>query len=91
VNTVTSADGTRIAYDRKGDGPAIILVPAVLSSRAFDPLTGALLDLLASDFSAYFYDRRGRGESSDTQPYAVEREVEDIAALVGAAGGGAYP
>ena len=90
MDTVTSADGTRIGYDRNGDGPAIILVSGALGHRGFDPLTGGLLDLLAPDFSVYFYDRRGRGDSTDTHPYAVEREIEDIAALIEAAGGEAY-
>jgi pimeloyl-ACP methyl ester carboxylesterase len=87
MQTVTSADGTRIAYDRTGEGPPVVLVPAVLSSRAFDVSLGALVDLLAAAFSVYSYDRRGRGDSTDTPPYAVEREIEDIAALVDAAGG----
>jgi pimeloyl-ACP methyl ester carboxylesterase len=90
TSTVTSADGTRIAYDRKGSGPALILVPAVLSARAFDPLMSGLMDQLGDRFTVYFYDRRGRGESTDTAPYAVEREIEDIAALVEEAGGEAY-
>jgi pimeloyl-ACP methyl ester carboxylesterase len=90
TRTVTSADGTRIAYDRKGAGPAVILVPAVLSTRAFDPLAAGLMDLLSDRFTVYFYDRRGRGESTDTPAYAVDREIEDIAALVEEAGGEAY-
>ncbi len=88
---VTSTDGTTIAYETKGDGPAVILVQGALGFRAWDPLTGAVADqLAASGFRTYYYDRRGRGESGDTQPYAVDREIEDIAALVEAAGGSAY-
>lgn len=65
-------------------------MPAVLSTRAFDPITARLMDLLSDRFTVYFYDRRGRGESTDTAPYAVDREIEDIAALVEEAGGEAY-
>ncbi len=89
TGTVTSRDGTEIAFDRRGSGPAVVLVPAVLSTRTFDPLTGALAERLAADHTVFFYDRRGRGESGDTPPYAVDREIEDIAAIVEAAGGSA--
>jgi pimeloyl-ACP methyl ester carboxylesterase len=85
--TVASADGSRITYDRKGDGPAVILVSAVLGTRAFDPLYEGLVEQLSDRFAVYRYDRRGRGDSTDTAPYAVEREIEDIAALIAAAGG----
>jgi pimeloyl-ACP methyl ester carboxylesterase len=84
--TVTSRDGTSIAYDQAGAGPAIILVDGALCFRAFGPM-GALAALLAPHRTVLTYDRRGRGESGDTPPYAVEREVEDIAALIDAAGG----
>jgi pimeloyl-ACP methyl ester carboxylesterase len=90
MNQVISQDGTRIAFDRKGEGPAVILVGAVLSQRAFDPLMAPLLDLLSDRFTVYFYDRRGRGDSGNTPPYAVEREIEDIDALVAEAGGSAF-
>jgi len=82
--TVTSKDGTLISYEQSGAGPAIILVSAALADR-----DGArrLARLLASSFTVINYDRRGRGKSSDTQPYAVEREVEDLEALVNGAGG----
>jgi len=83
---VTSADGTAIAYDRWGSGPAVILVDGALCRRAFGPM-GALSALLAQRFSVYTYDRRGRGDSRDTEPYAPEREIEDLAALIQAAGG----
>jgi alpha-beta hydrolase superfamily lysophospholipase len=86
---VRSADGTQIAFDRAGTGPALILVDAALGFRGFGPM-GALAAELASSFTAIRYDRRGRGESTDTPPYAVEREVEDLQALVEAAGGSAF-
>ena len=82
---VTSKDGTRIAYDVVGHGPAVILVDGALGFRAFGDLP-QLAALLAPVCSAYCYDRRGRGESGDTLPYALEREIEDIEALIEAAG-----
>lgn len=84
--TVTSRDGTRIAFEQSGQGPAVILVAAALSDRAD---TRKLATLLAADFTVINYDRRGRGDSGDTQPYAVEREIEDLDALIDAAGGSA--
>lgn len=87
--TITSADGTTIAYDAIGDGPPLILVPAVLSTRAGDPHHAALQQALAGSHTVVFYDRRGRGESTNTAPYAPERELEDIAALIDAVGGSA--
>jgi len=84
-----SRDGTAIAYERSGQGPALILVDGALCSRAFGPMP-KLAPLLAPHFTVYVYDRRGRGESGDTQPYAREREVEDIEALIQAAGGSAF-
>ena len=89
MNTVTSKDGTKIAYDKKGQGPALILVDGALCYRGFGPMPG-LADLLAPHFTVYTYDRRGRGQSTNGVPYAVEREVEDIDALIDAAGGTAY-
>lgn len=83
-----SADGTTIAYTRYGDGPPLILADGAMCHRSFGPMT-KLGSLLARDFTVYTYDRRGRGESGDTAPYAVEREVEDLAALIAAAGGSA--
>ena len=88
-NTVTSHDGTVIAYSQIGQGPALILVDGALCYRQFGPSQG-LAARLAPHFTVITYDRRGRGESGDTQPYAIEREVEDLAALVEAAGGTAY-
>lgn len=89
MNFVTSRDGTTIAYDRSGEGPALILVDGALCSRSFGPM-GPLAALLAPHFTVYAYDRRGRGESGDTAPFAVEREVEDIEALITEAGGSAF-
>jgi pimeloyl-ACP methyl ester carboxylesterase len=80
-----SRDGTRIAYERSGDGPPVILVDGALCYRGMGPM-GPLATLLAKRFTVFRYDRRGRGESGDTRPYAVEREVEDIAALIDVAG-----
>jgi pimeloyl-ACP methyl ester carboxylesterase len=85
--TVTSADGTTIAYDRVGTGPAVILVGGAFQYRSFDPRTTEIAVALSDRFTVFHYDRRGRGDSGDTQPYAVGREVEDIAALIDAAGG----
>jgi pimeloyl-ACP methyl ester carboxylesterase len=84
--SVTSKDGTTLAYDRTGSGPAVILVDGALCFRAFGP-SGPLAALLAPHFTVYTYDRRGRGESGNTEPYAVEREVEDIEGLIDEAGG----
>ncbi len=89
MEKVTSKDGTAIAYDKCGAGPAMILVDGALCYRAFGPMT-PLAELLAPRFTVYTYDRRGRGDSGDTQPYALEREVEDIEALIETAGGAAY-
>jgi pimeloyl-ACP methyl ester carboxylesterase len=86
--STTSADGTRIAFERSGDGPPVILVEAALHYRDFSSFTG-LVPLLASEFTVYTYDRRGRGESTDAAPYAPDREVEDLAALIAEAGGSA--
>jgi pimeloyl-ACP methyl ester carboxylesterase len=88
TSTVTSKDGTKIAYDKMGHGPAVILVAGALCSRSF--WSGPeLAKLLAHGFTVYNYDRRGRGESDDTKPYAVAREIEDIEALIDEAGGSA--
>lgn len=83
---VTSKDGTRIGYSVVGAGPAIILVDGALCWRASGP-SGPLAEQLKDRFTVYTYDRRGRGESGDTEPYAIEREVEDLTALIDAAGG----
>ena len=89
MNTVISKDGTKIVYDRSGSGEALILIYGALGYRSF-PLQQRLVELLSANFSVISYDRRGRGDSGDTQPYAVEREIEDIEALIDAAGGSAY-
>src|SRR3954463_9082091 len=83
---VTSRDGTRIGYSVLGAGPAIVLVDGALCWRASGP-SGPLAEQLKDQFAVYTYDRRGRGESGDTKPYAVQREVEDLAAVIDAAGG----
>ncbi|AQZ70757.1 alpha/beta hydrolase [[Actinomadura] parvosata subsp. kistnae] len=87
-DVVKSPDGTLIAYDRHGEGPAVVLVQGAFTDRRH-PLMTAIATGLSRWFTVYNYDRRGRGGSGDTQPYAVEREVEDLAAVIGAAGGSA--
>lgn len=89
MRTVTSKDGTVIGYDVYGSGPALILVGGAFQHRAFDPRTAEIAAALGETFTVYNYDRRGRGDSTDTSPYAVAREVEDIAALIERAGGAA--
>lgn len=84
-----SADGTRIAFERVGEGMPLILVEAAGHFRDLSSFDG-LVPLLARDFSVYRYDRRGRGESADTVPYAPEREVEDLEALIAVAGESAF-
>jgi pimeloyl-ACP methyl ester carboxylesterase len=86
MKTVTSKDGTTIAFDQYGAGRAVILVDGALCYRAHWG-QGSLAEKLAPHFTVYTYDRRGRGESSDTQPYAVDREIEDLDALIEQAGG----
>jgi pimeloyl-ACP methyl ester carboxylesterase len=88
VNRVTSSDGTSIAFERAGAGPALIVVDAAGNYRDFRPLR-APVERLAADFTVHVYDRRGRGASTDTLPYAVDREIDDLAALIGEAGGSA--
>jgi pimeloyl-ACP methyl ester carboxylesterase len=87
MQSVTSRDGTTIAYDRLGDGPPVVLVCGGSVDRSSN---AGLAAELAGDFTVYNFDRRGRGDSGDTPPYAVEREVEDIAAMLEAAGGAAH-
>ncbi|HUG83846.1 MAG TPA: alpha/beta hydrolase [Euzebya sp.] len=84
--TVRSADGTRIAVTCSGEGPALVLVEPAGHHRGFSAF-GGLVPLLRSAFTVVTYDRRGRGESGDTAPYAVRREVEDLAAVLEGAGG----
>src|SRR5579884_2936722 len=85
--TVTSKDGTTIAYEQSGAGPAVIVIGGVLGDRSQQ---AGLARLLAEHFTVYNIDRRGHGESGFTAPYAVEREVEDLDALITATGGSAF-
>jgi pimeloyl-ACP methyl ester carboxylesterase len=87
IQTVTSKDGTRLAVDVVGTGPAIVLVSGGSVDRGSN---AGLADVLKSDFTVYNYDRRGRGDSGDTLPYAVEREIEDIEAVIALTGGKAH-
>ncbi len=84
MNRVASRDGTVIAFDRMGDGPPIVVVGGAMCDRA---MTRPLAEEMAKRFTVFNYDRRGRGDSGDTAPYAVEREIEDIEALIAEAGG----
>ncbi len=82
MQTAISRDGTPIAFERSGEGPALVLVGGALTDRrAFVNLAAAL----AADFTVFVYDRRGRGDSGDTPPYSVQREIDDLDALVGLA------
>ncbi|MET8757678.1 alpha/beta hydrolase [Lentzea sp. NPDC004782] len=86
----TSADGTELAYSITGSGPALILVDGAMCHRMFGPST-ELASVLDKNFTVYTYDRRGRGETGDgATPWSVEREIEDIAALIREAGGSAF-
>lgn len=87
MKSVQSRDGTRIAFDQSGQGPALILVAPAFATRADQ---ASLAAALAPSFTVFVYDRRGRGDSGDTAPYAVEREVEDLDAVIEAAGGSAF-
>jgi pimeloyl-ACP methyl ester carboxylesterase len=89
MNTVTSKDGTTIAYDRVGHGPPLIVVGGAFSYRGFKGVV-QLAEMLSGQFTVINYDRRGRGDSGDTSPYAVEREIEDLDAVIAAAGGSAF-
>jgi pimeloyl-ACP methyl ester carboxylesterase len=89
VSTLHSRDGTIIGYDIVGRGPKVILVDGALVYRAYRG-HGRLAELLADRYTVYTYDRRGRGEGTDTQPYAVQREIEDIAAFIETAAGSAF-
>lgn len=87
MDYVKSRDGTEIAFDRLGKGPSVILVSGGSVDRS--SLT-PLAEHLADSFTVFNYDRRGRGPSGDTLPYAVQREVEDIEAVIGAAAGSCF-
>jgi pimeloyl-ACP methyl ester carboxylesterase len=89
MNQVRSRDGTMIAYDRLGAGPPVILIDGAFCSRSFGPMP-KLAPHLARDFTVFMYDRRGRGDSGDTAPYAVKREIDDLDALIREAGGSAF-
>jgi hypothetical protein len=86
MEKILSKDGTSIAFDQSGEGPAVILVCGGSTDRTAN---APLAALLAQHFTVFNYDRRGRGDSGDTAPYAVEREVEDLEAVINAAGGSA--
>lgn len=86
MEKVYSKDGTSIAFDRLGAGPAVVLVDGALCSREFGPMP-KIAPLLAKHFTVITYDRRGRGDSGDGGPYAVDRELDDLEALIRAAGG----
>ncbi|SDS20802.1 alpha/beta fold hydrolase [Jiangella sp. DSM 45060] len=88
MSTVTSKDGTTIAFDTYGEGRTLIMIDGATGYPAINPLNAETGTLLADGFRTVAYDRRGRGNSTDTAPYAIEREIEDLAALVDAAGGG---
>ncbi|WP_240230111.1 alpha/beta fold hydrolase [Devosia lacusdianchii] len=87
MSTTRSHDGTPIGYTAIGSGPAIVMVMGATQFRGIDPSAVALGRILSDRFTFVIYDRRGRGESGDTQPYAVAREIEDIAAVIEAVGG----
>jgi pimeloyl-ACP methyl ester carboxylesterase len=86
MNTVRSKDGAAIAFDRSGSGPALILIGGAMSDRGG---SASVASLLAPRFTVYGYDRRGRGDSGNTLPYSVDREIDDLAALIAEAGGSA--
>lgn len=89
VTRITSADGTPISVEHLGTGPSLVLVDGAFCGRSFGPAR-SLATTLADSFTVYFYDRRGRGDSGDTRPYSVEREIEDLAAVITHAGGDPY-
>ena len=84
---VKSKDGTLIAYDKSGNGPAVVIVGGIAGDRSQQ---APLAALLAKDFTVFNFDRRAHGESGMTEPYAVEREIEDIEAIISEAGGSAF-
>lgn len=90
MSAVTSKDGTTIAYERSGAGRPVILVDGALCHRDSGPARKVAAEL-SDEFAVITYDRRGRGGSGDAQPYSVEREIEDIEALIEAAGDRALP
>ncbi|GGS57768.1 MULTISPECIES: alpha/beta fold hydrolase [Actinokineospora] len=91
MSTVTSKDGTAIAYEKVGQGPPVVLVDGAFVYRSdIDPWTPQFAAKLGETHTVYTFERRGRGKSGDTQPYAIQREIEDIAAVIEEAGGSAY-
>lgn len=89
TETVTSKDGTTIAFERSGSGPALVLVDGAMCSREFGP-GRAVATELAGSYTVFVYDRRGRGDSGNTEPYSVQAEIDDLAAVIEAAGGDAF-
>ena len=87
MNTVRSKDGTAIAFDRSGSGPALILIGGAMSDHGS---AASVASLLAPRCTVITYDRRGRGDSGNTLPYSVDREIDDLAALIAEAGGSAF-
>jgi pimeloyl-ACP methyl ester carboxylesterase len=87
MHTITSADGTTIAYERAGAGPAVVLVAGAFNDRA---TLAPLAEALAGDFTVVTYDRRARGDSGNTTPWSIDREVEDLDALIAEVGGSAH-
>jgi len=86
----TSADGTKIAYEVHGTGPALVFVDGAMCQRTMGPAAG-LAKALAADFTVHIYDRRNRGESdAGAEAWSIEREIEDLAAVIDAAGGSAH-
>jgi pimeloyl-ACP methyl ester carboxylesterase len=86
INTVASSDGTALAFDRLGAGPPVVLVSGASTARG---IHDELAELLAGDVTVINYDRRGRGDSGETRPYAIEREIEDLEAVIAEVGGSA--
>ncbi len=89
MEKVISRDGTPIAYDKTGQGPSVILFDGAFCSRNFGPMP-KLAPLLSRHFTVYAYDRRARGDSGDTKPYSIDREIDDMEAVIGVAGGSAF-
>jgi pimeloyl-ACP methyl ester carboxylesterase len=88
MKTTLSKDGTSLAYDVYGSGPALVFITGATCFRSFEPVLHDAL-VFAQAFTVYNYDRRGRGDSGNTLPYSMEREIEDIEAIIEAAGGSA--
>ena len=89
MDKVISKDGTPIAFDRLGQGPALILVDGAMCYRGFGPMP-AMAKRLASQFTVFHYDRRGRGDSGDHPDYSISREIDDLDAVIQKAGGSAF-